>query len=533
MPHLEVLRTDVLADEIIVAALSARIACINSYVVPLDSDVLARPFSVMRDWSVNPLHENAARYSWSISGDAVCVMPTRGGRFDLPNGVEPLVFFRALDGDDSPFDIEIAQTFTHAAGIHWRRSRHAHTRLVDGDWDDVVSVSNTDAAPMVSVRRDDLDLHLLATGSVLVRSFDLLAAHEQVAEPGPPETFVELGHDEWLLYAEDDAERSFRVRGFQMIRPRLSMSDIDWDQWPLRRRSPESRATVEFTVVDWRHDRLATVSSAPESSTSYFDAAKNDLPFDTSPAYFRSDVLARYADDTEKYILDGRQIRCRGSWDLEYTVSDAGEIEVLLYRLKRLPVLELKHWEAANIDAPAGRMTEETVRRTYGGEWVGEESPDAVLREILGRWQQARVWWWRPQTPVDELVVSLHRDTLTEWQRAMVTLHTCVVEGFTKKELRRRAVQADIQLEPGWGSLKLAEMLLGHANDERGVKLEALREAALSRNESGVHARARPHEYVADIQERHGTLANHITDLYERTAVDLRRVEEGFRRVAG
>ncbi len=91
-------------------------------------------------------------------------------------GCRPSSSFAASEGDAS-ISREVAQDFVHAAGIHWRRERSALPRIdYRGDWEDVVSQSTRDAsvtADLFSMRREVLDLHLVALDAVLVRVFDL------------------------------------------------------------------------------------------------------------------------------------------------------------------------------------------------------------------------------------------------------------------------------------------------------------------------------------------------------------------------
>jgi hypothetical protein len=73
------------------------------------------------------------------------------------------------------------------------------------------------------------------------------------------------------------------------------------------------RRYVEFIAQDWRNNRLARISTDPAATTNYFEAAKNSLPFEVSPAFFRPDVLLKYKADCDKYTIESRQIHCRAA----------------------------------------------------------------------------------------------------------------------------------------------------------------------------------------------------------------------------
>ncbi len=46
------------------------------------------------------------------------------------------------------------------------------------------------------------------------------------------------------------------------------------------------------------------MSTAPGATANYF--TESDLPFETTPAFFRPDVLLKYKFDSEKYTLESR-----------------------------------------------------------------------------------------------------------------------------------------------------------------------------------------------------------------------------------
>ncbi len=178
--HLQFLLTDIHEKELTLAVLSRSQTCVNSYVVPANLPELQEgPLKLMK-WPANPLHHDASNYAWGWGTDGVHAIRQDDEQWraphDLPIGVSPLVFFRSVEGDAS-LSREVAQDFVHAAGIHRRRERSALSRIdYRGDWEDVVSQSTRDTsatADLFSVRREVLDLHLVALDAVLVRVFDL------------------------------------------------------------------------------------------------------------------------------------------------------------------------------------------------------------------------------------------------------------------------------------------------------------------------------------------------------------------------
>ena len=78
---------------------------------------------------------------------------------------------------------------------------------------------------------------------------------------------------------------------------------------------------------DLSHTLLENISTDPSATTNYFEANKNSLPYEVSPAFFRPEVLLKYKADREKYTIneEHRLISCRGGRELRtYDINEAG-----------------------------------------------------------------------------------------------------------------------------------------------------------------------------------------------------------------
>ena len=69
------------------------------------------------------------------------------------------------------------------------------------------------------------------------------------------------------------------------------------ESWSGRNEGPY----VKFLAHDWRNRRITKISTDPNATTNYFVAHENSLPFETSPAFFRPEVLLKYKADQDKY----------------------------------------------------------------------------------------------------------------------------------------------------------------------------------------------------------------------------------------
>ena len=538
--HLNLLRTDVENVEVTLAALSPG-TCLNSFVVPKDLPILGQDLFALYDWSPNPYHQDAATYSWGWGTDGVRAYQrgSASGR-DLPLGVSPLVFFRSFEGvtDESRVSREIAQDFIHAAEILWRPERSAYSRLdFRGDWDDIVSLSTPQASgdtDLVTACRQAIDLHLIALGAVLVRVFEFRFRSQDLPSfshfTDEEECFV--SEDPNLQYRARVSEKGLGIiRGVQIVRPRLTPLEVEHLVKEGRIPEPKESNPVSFIVEDLRNGIVATVSTDPSTTTNYFETEGNSLPFETSPAYFRPDVLLKYKADRDKYtVLDG-EIECRGGWRLRnYSVNAADQIAAYICDLRMLPHEEQQHWASHN-EPPKAGLSKRAIDTDFRGKWPEDSTPSERLAHILRRWRSDDVTWWSRRDENSPEVPAVPRtESREEWGGAVVGLSNSVTEGFEVKELRQILRDDNADVDKQWGSIKLLEEIL----QNRGIplpggRLTALREVNEGRVLSGVHATgSKGADLAKSVMEQHGSFASHFEHLCEEVTKELLLIEQAL-----
>ena len=537
--HVHFLLDDLNQSELTLAALSPTQTLINSFVVPSDLPELREGPLRLADWSPNPHHFDASTYAWAWSTGNVYPLhrndEEQRASDDLPPAVSPLVFFRSIEGDDV-VSREVAQDFTHSAGIHWRRERSAFSRInFRGDWEDVVSQSTLEQsapADLFSVRREVLDLHLAALDAVLVRVFGFI-----LRRPSLPTLFNFSAHVERQVTV--DAEFQYRemvnagnfgvIRGAQIIRPQLSARDIDQLVKKGRIVDPSEVEPVEFIVQDIRSGGTATVSTDPSTTTNYFEMKVNSLPVDTSPAFFRPEVLGKYKASVEKYDVFEGHIKCRGGWWLKnYSANAAGQIAVYICDLRNIPQEEQIHWKTYN-EAPKAGLSARAIQTDFEGKLPQVTTPRERLLEVFHRWQADEPSWWKWRLSVSPFNLTVPRmEDRKEWSDAVMWLSSGVVEGFVVKDIRRVLRDESVEVDKEWRSIKLLEQAL----PARGVplpagQLEALREVNECRISSGaVHAIGREaDEFIRGLLEEHNSYRAHFESLCDRVVKELILVE--------
>lgn len=538
--HLRLLREDVENDELIVAAMLASLGRMNTLIVRADDTRLQDPEALL-EWSPHPYDFSAAEYDWTWRGDRTWAEPRDATNSSHePADASCLVFGRSLDGQSGETGsyLEVSQTYVHQARIHWRPEQRAYSRFDHhGDWEDVVSLTQKGEGrniALASFRRQDLDLHLIASESVLVRSFDFtlfrppfdLGVHERPAVERlmrPTDDFI------YRTIAKGDGCCS--IRGFQIVRPKLSEREAHYLARTDRLPTEDEAPPIEFQVQDMRDGTVVKVSTDPATTRTYFEPDRDDLPYETSPAFFRPEVLAKYRADRDKYTLHGGWITCRGAWSLRgYSINDAKQVAVYICDLRGLPREEQVYWSSFN-EPPKAGLSKRAITTDFLGEWPDEPTPREALVNQLQRWHTENVDWWEWKADGEPNHLTVPRTgSRDEWAEAFLTLSHAVIEGFQVKALRRRLQQAEQSFGEDERSIKLLERLLHAAGKlDADEQLKTLREIQAVRNLAKTHATGgQGRELATAALTKHDSYAAHYEWVCSELVRELALIEEAM-----
>ena len=481
--------------------------------------------------------------SWSISWSQASGGKSARVRLSPPLGnsgsktidqAEQIVFARHFDGrQEEQSYIEIAQTLTHPHDLHYVHERRAYCRFDDdGDLEPVVRVialpePGHATGRIVTITRDVLDRHLFATGTALVRVFDSprVDLTDFSSWGDHDESTIDDQADEiYARFGKNASVGSF-VRGAQVIRcgqPRSRMLRMMAAGW--RRRS---KKYVSFIALDFKNRRIRKCSCNPRRLASYF--ISSELPFETTPAFFKPEVLLKYKSDPDKYQLTDRSISCRNAWHLQaYGLNDAGQVHSYLVYLGRLPYSEQLHWQSFN-ERPKSGLSEATYRREFLGEFVEDDNPLRRLKRALQELGKQAPSLWKCKD--DRLFGTIHPPVTAsekEWSAEIVELAKLMVEGFETAYLRNKARTLGVKDPEKLASIALIEGILnaqGWEEDAVRPIVDPLKEVQRLRTRLGSHASgvgARP--IVAEAIKRHGSLPAHFRALASESESAVRQL---------
>ncbi len=173
--------------------------------------------------------------------------------------------------------------------------------------------------------------------------------------------------------------------------------------------------------------------------SSYFEPP-NNKPFETSPAFFRPEVLDKYKNNPDIYQLHGREIHKIDGWGLRtFDVNEEGQVHTYLCYLGDLPYEEQLYWKSFN-EEPKGSISKRAYETDFEGKWSELMNPVEVLKHLLENVRTELPLLFPRLTSQD--IAKLHRvltDNRKQWGETLLQLDQLIVELLDKKQTQTLA----------------------------------------------------------------------------------------------
>jgi hypothetical protein len=530
-PILRWLREQRTSERVALYASGSEPGSVFVHAVLIPTDQLERSWVEINDWTGNPFDHPSCGLVWSArdGGRLELHSPWEDGQPAVLMGATQLVFGRSFEGRlGERTYFELTQDITHAHGLHWLEERQAWCRFNDeGDIVELAGVSRigkrgNDVGTLVWIERQLLETHMAATGTCLAQMFDCawFSDVDQMRALDELATFTDPGRTLSCKFAIRRETSCFR--GVQFITPSRTARQIGESELAAR----EDKEYETFIIHDWKNDQVVECSCDPAALASYFDA-DSTAPFETSPVFFRPDVLDRYKADREKYRLTDRTLSCRNAWSLTtYDVNDAGQVHTYITYLGKLPIAEQRYWRSFN-EPPKGPISKRAFQSDFEGRW--ETQPDALrdLKELLRALDRSEAWFRIKEPALLEHVNYPLTSAFKPWDDAIIDLAKLVVEGLEHKVLVTLAGTLGRRSDSRWRSIRwMKEALIGLGlEDGHAAELVApLEQLQLLRTKLPAHAGGTDAVTLRrDLLAKHKTPKAHVSalarDLHEALTV--------------
>jgi len=424
---------------------------------------------------------------------------------------------------------ELNQRISQPHDLHWLDEQSAYCTIDEfGDIINVVSIlMDKDNETEISFKTNLLNKHLLIGKYVLIRFFDV--DRWTGSSPVIPHEEDYQDSREWKfenIYAKsipigkspDKIVRAF-VRGFQIIYPPTNRKHIKMVL------GDAGKEYCDFITIDFKNKKIHEVSCNPKKLGNYFVESK--YPFETSPVFFKKEVLQKYKGNPEKYTIEARQIHCREAWSLRYDINENGQVHTFLKDLSYLPYSEQLYFKSFN-EKPKGGISKRSYKTDFLGEWDLEPEPLRDLKYLLEKFPLIIIddreyeLWKAPEGKDKNLLKKqyyLISDSLDEWEKEISDLHKLIIEGLELKTLRSFAINNDLKHEK-LGSINLLELLLEYNNiaDDLIQKIVSpLHELNALRSKIASHRKGKESDQlIQSIKTKYKKYELHLEDLISR-----------------
>lgn len=451
-------------------------------------------------------------------------------------GGEQLVFRRQFIGvDKGPPRTELSQRLVQALDLYFMEEHDAYCRLdSNGDVEPIIKLHDLSgsgaqsSAMLVTIAAEQMHRYMAVTETALAVKFDFTRYRPNGMFCGwhQPDSGEHAGDD--ISYHTGVQVGASFANGALVVRPVLTKEMIiarsrrEWDG--------TDKQYATFKAHDWKNNRLAEISCAPTALASYFDEGSG-LPFQTTPAFFRPDVLAKYKSDPEKYTLEHRSISARGGWYLKsYDVNEEGQVHAYLYDLANLPYSEQLYWQSFN-EWPKTGISKRAFETDFQGSFDSTPDPLLDLKYEISKLDHLAPDWWKPRGEAAGQAVHYPVSASPEeWSNAMLALDQLVVEGFVVKELRSRLQAEGKKPDNSWGSIRLLQEWLIRAGldaEDAAATVEPLKRAHFFRSKAKGHlAETEKQALIKAARKEHGSLAAHFRNLVAEVQASFDRIIE-------
>jgi hypothetical protein len=355
------------------------------------------------------------------------------------------VFVRRFEGRGGSY-VEPNQRMTHVLGLHHVADKDGWCALdATGDIIPKLKVLKTEAGTICTLDRESLDFFLVTSDSSLVRVVDVTYHGPAALSSNRLSELVKRKRDEIYLRIRRvrSSGAAVVVRGFDILRVRTK----DRASVLAKIEGKELRKYARFKIMDFKNDRVVEWTCDPKRLGNYFVSSK--LPFETSSAFFKPEVLTQYRTDPSRYTVGPREVSCAGLWSIRYDINDEGQVHAYVIDLAWIPYEEQLRWQAFN-EPPRSTISTRAYREDFLGEWTTDYDPLVSLRQIVEDFPQHDrdgnvVGLWRlgnlPPTRNLDFLGYVVTHSKKEFEDQILVLAQVLVEGFQKSVIDRIAFQ--------------------------------------------------------------------------------------------
>jgi hypothetical protein len=448
----------------------------------------------------------------------------------LATGI-PLTSLRDYRFNEEKRYIEFPQDFTQMFSLHRDDETRNMCRINrNGDKEAICRMSLNSRHYIVTIKSEVLFAYLQLKQCVLVRVFDCMRS-----KGGNPvwtkferiERFDKT--NKIFAQFQDNPEDTYHcsfIRGGQYIG--LDRNFI-WEQAKKELVYVPDDRFCDFICFDWKNNRITSCNCSEKTTSNYFEP-KNDKPFGTSPVFFKPEVLDKYKNRPDVYILESRSVSKIDGWELKtFDINEHGQVHSYLCYLAHLPYEEQLYWKSFN-EEPKGPISKRAYETDFEGNWSDFRNPDEILITQLERLKSEIPFYHSLEIDAIRRINRVHTDNEKEWGDSLLLLDQIVIESIDNSVVQSLANKLGC-LDPKLGSIKQLQnifLTLGYDN----AFLEPLSELHYLRSKIKGHKQGtEAKEIINKIRKEHGSFQVHSLSLLSKINESIDFIIENFKEI--
>ena len=391
---------------------------------------------------------------------------------------------------------EFNQMVTHLLDLHWSAKRKAYCCVnKQGDEIEKIKIIPHDEITLIVARRIILENLLYLGKWALVRYFYFRRfTTSSLSLDSPCVTIYESEEYKTKVEVVRCKNEYIKFKGAHIEQPRMPKGQPF--SWSEGYEEPKKKY-ADFIIKDWKNDRILNdYSIHPSNFSNYF--TESDLPYETSPVFFKAEVLDKYKNNPDKYDLGERNIGCRGGWYLQtYDINEYGQVHTYAVYLAQLPYKEQLHWLQYN-EKPKGSISERAFQTDFEAKFPNKIPKLQQLRESLEALgavivKPEDVSIWAPKggswESASKGLYYVNTENPNQWQDFVMALANASVEGFEKKPLSKIALRLGCEDVKKLGTLGLIKFILkaSQKDDKVSTIYGVLHDLRMKRNKGKAH----------------------------------------------
>jgi hypothetical protein len=326
-------------------------------------------------------------------------------RLGFLEGIEPLVLCRSFHHSAESFR-ELTEEFRLFHNLYQGKKREEYLKTDDAGNPEVVARILPDR---VEIRTKEIRQFLAIKEMHLSIQLDLSRYAEIPLGDLEISDRSELFHDADACFhwgvRDCDWRESDKIHAYFMGKKLLPPFPKDQSgRWPFH----ESDDRFPTFIIGRDDDGKEVEFTCEEGKLANYFGANPDAPHFLTPVHFRSDVLARYYSNPERFSVEDGFLRASGLWGLRMDNDHQDRVVVFLGDLGRdLPASERDYWRSFNIAPDGPPISKTAFKRSIRGWFSSPERPDLAFKNLFpyfgGKWR-AKFGWdlFRPLAADDE-----------------------------------------------------------------------------------------------------------------------------------